>query len=577
MTALRRHSSILVVGITLVFLRRIECIYILTACTFTSAFVSTPRTKNRSQWSSGRSICVIFNDDNGNQNIVRKDILDTLYTPAAVGDSNSKNKNARCVIPENIPLDVLYEDPDMLVIHKPSGMIMQFVSGSVENAVVFHLKKNASLLVAGRGLPVRIPLTQDLHGSPSWPWKSQESFEGIVHRIDKDTSGILVVAKHPLAAKALHASFQERRVHKTYLAIAVGLPTNAKETDQTHPSPQQLHVLPLVVEKPHLQRLSKEIKKCGRNADKALELLNQSSDPNAVCFNAAISVCKRAGQRDKALSTFDSMKKRGVTPNTKCFMKAINLCAKGTPPLYEKSIELIRYMEECNLPRNLHSVSSAISACGRAGQLEPALELLRLVVEEQSAGTDDSNMSDGILGCFKAAISACERCGATKSVLALKDQLRAMNESHEDSIRELQSNKALKNEEIVVDAPIGRMGSRRRLMGILPKSQGGREARSIISPLAFDGTLSLNSVVIETGRTHQIRVHMASVLDCPLAGDPMYNDDRDQDPIQRVERCMLHASKITLPHPTTGAMFTISCPPPPDFSTLADTITRASL
>jgi pentatricopeptide repeat protein len=468
----------------------------------------------------------------------------------------------------------------MLVIHKPSGMIMQFVAGSVENAVVFHLKTNASLVAAASGglLPVLPPMTPD--SIPFWPWKSQESFEGIVHRIDKDTSGILVVAKHPLAAKSLHASFQERRVHKTYLAIAVGLPTSTNETepiDQTlQQSPQQRHLLPLVVEKPHLQRLSKEIKKCGCNADKALELLNQSSDPNAVCFNAAISVCKRAGERDKALSIFDSMKQRGVTPNTKCFMKAINLCAKGTPPLYEKAMELIRYMEECNLPRNLYSVSSAISACGRAGQLEPALELLRLVVEEESAGTDHSNSNDGMLGCFKAAIGACERCGGTQSALALKDQLRTMIESRQDVIKELQS-RAWMHEDIVVDAPIGRMGSRRRLMGILPTSQGGREARSIISPLAFDGTLSLVRVVIETGRTHQIRVHMASVLGCPLAGDHMYNDRDSHNPIQRVERCMLHASKITLPHPITGAMLTISCPPPPDFFTLADTITRASL
>jgi pentatricopeptide repeat protein len=510
-----------IIVVTLVL--RIECVY---AFTFST---------QKSQWSTGDGIRVY----NGNQNV-----------------NDPVDSNARCVVPQNITLDVLYEDPDMLVINKPSGMIMQFVPGSVENAVVFHLNSTAS----------KSNNTLGLYRSPSWPWKSQESFEGIVHRIDKDTSGILVVAKHPLAARALHASFKERRVHKTYLAIAVGLPTKQTTLQTiTEKSPQQIHSLPLV--KPNLQRLSKEIKNCGRNATKALELLNQSSDlPNAVCFNAAISVCKRAGQRNKALSTFDSMKKRGVMPNTKCFMKAINLCAKE-PPLYEKAIELVGYMEECNLPLNPHCVSSAISACGRAGQLKPALELLRLV-EERSAD------SDGMLGCFKAAISACERCGATNSALALKDQLRAMSgmvEPRENSIRavELQS----LNEEIVVDAPIGKMGSRRRLMGILSKFQGGREARSIISPLAFDGTLSLSSVVIETGRTHQIRVHMASVLGCPLVGDQMYNSD---DPIKRAERCMLHATELTVPHPTTGAMLRISCPPPPDFSALADTIRASS-
>jgi pentatricopeptide repeat protein len=497
-----------------------------------------------------------------------------------VNADDDSNNNARCVVPQNIPLDVLYEDPDMLVINKPAGMIMQFVAGSVESAVVFHLNSTASKTSNTLGTILRVE--EVYYGSPSWPWKSQDSFEGIVHRLDKDTSGILVLAKHPLAATALHASFKERRCHKTYLAIAVGLPTKQTQTQTqqsallqtpTAKSPQQNHLQPLLAVKPSLQRLSKAIKNCGRNATKALELLHQSSEPpNAVCFNAAISVCKRAGERDLALSTFDSMKKiRGLTPNTKCFMKAINLCAKE-PPLYEKAIELVEFMDECGLPLNPHCVSSAISACGRAGQLQPALELLRLAEQQERSAT----VSDGMLGCFKAAISACERCGATDAAFALKDQLRTMNDMVElpreetSILRSVDEPQSLLNEAITVDAPIGKMGSRRRVMGILSKIQGGREARSIITPLAFDGALSLNSVVIETGRTHQIRVHMASILGCPLAGDQMYNSD---DPFQRAERCMLHATELTVPHPTTGAMLRISCPPPPDFSALAETIT----
>ena len=481
--------------------------------------------------------------------------------------------SARCVVPQNIPLDILYEDTDVLVINKPSGMVMQYVPGSVESAVVNYLNMTGDNI---------------LYNSPSWPWKSQDSFEGIVHRTDKETSGILVLAKNPLAASAIHASFQERRVNKTYLAIAVGLPTREMALEQTAmhiqveaaavASAAELLLLQeaaaltgaagddeLVV-KPHLKRLAKDIKNCGRNAGKALELINAASDPNAACFSAVISVCKRADQRDKALLLFDSMKERGVTPNIPCFKKTISLCAKDNPPMYEKALELVAYMKECNLPLDPHCVSSAISACGRAEQLEPALDLLARLLNETSSD------AAGVVGCFKAAIGACKKCGATDSEVALKEQLKIVTgkvEPHEKIYSNASVVQSL-SEDINIDAPIGKAG---RLMAILPNSQGGRESRSIVSPLSFDGTLSLNSVVILTGRTHQIRVHMASILDCPLVGDRLYNRD---DPIKRAERCMLHATELTFPHPVTGAMLKIICPPPPDFAALADTIRDSS-
>ena len=82
------------------------------------------------------------------------------------------------------------------------------------------------------------------------------------HRIDKQTSGIVVVAKHPTAATALHESFKMRKVHKEYLAIAVGLPTTPTLATSMQPAtenfPLQNHLsLPTP--------LSKEIKQCGRN------------------------------------------------------------------------------------------------------------------------------------------------------------------------------------------------------------------------------------------------------------------------------------------------------------------------
>lgn len=638
--AVRPFFSILlgsVVAITFVILR-IKCVY-----TFTS--VSIPLSSSSQKLSSSRSFL-------------------STTTTGIINNSNNKKKGGRCVVPENIPLDVLYEDRDMLVINKPSGMIMQFVSGSVERAVVSYL--NSTTVSA-------------YYGTPLWPWETSTSFEGIVHRIDKETSGILVVAKHPMAAKSLHESFQQRRADKTYLAIAVGLPTttktkakqkqqqtpsssstqtettissplirrnnNAKQKQEQKPSSSSPEELIVNQELEKQQRLlSKQIKNCGRDVDKAIQLLDQQHHrhqqkydddddddhtvttppdpslefiPNAVCYNAAMGVCKRAGKRNKALEVFDSMKTRDIIPNIKCFLKAINLCSKneqptGEGPLYQKAIDYIMYLKECKLSPllNLHCVSSAISACGQANQLDAAFQLLRLVEEEQEENSIsgdiiiDSSFDDSrklqLIGCYNAMITACERCegkgGASPSLVALKDRLaqisRTSDSDNDDDPavvvvepRPINNNNMhsslLLNKEIVVNAPIGRLGTRKRLMGIVSTYDGGRDAKSIVIPLAYNGIHSLNRIVIETGRTHQIRVHMSSVLDCPLVGDPMYastanNNNDDDNNNDNNYRCMLHAFELTIPHPTTGNPIKIVCHPPSDFSSLSSTIITSS-
>ena len=119
-------------------------------------------------------------------------------------------------------------------------------------------------------------------------------------------------------------------------------------------------------------------------------------------------------------------------------------------------------------------------------------------------------------------------------------------------------------------------------MGVVAVADGGREARSVVTPLGYDGTYSLNRVAIETGRMHQIRVHMGSVLGCPLAGDRAYGSRHDHGHKSAtaagtrlgtarapVRRPMLHAAELIVPHPTTGALLTLRCPPPPDFVALA--------
>lgn len=105
--------------------------------------------------------------------------------------------------PENIPLEVVYEDEDLIVVNKPAGMTVHpapgAYSGTLVNALLHHCKDNLS----GVG-GVKRP--------------------GIVHRIDKDTSGLLVVAKSDFAHQKLSEQFVDHSIERTYYAVVYGVP-----------------------------------------------------------------------------------------------------------------------------------------------------------------------------------------------------------------------------------------------------------------------------------------------------------------------------------------------------------------
>lgn len=94
---------------------------------------------------------------------------------------------------------------------------------------------------------------------------------------------------------------------------------------------------------------------------------------------------------------------------------------------------------------------------------------------------------------------------------------------------------------------------------------GGKESRTRYEALKTDGHITLLRLQTETGRTHQIRVHMA-YLGHPLVGDTMYGTD------ETLPRHALHCARLQFTHPVTGAAVTLSSPIPADMQTLIDTL-----
>ncbi len=133
------------------------------------------------------------------------------------------------LIPEDIPIEVIYEDSDLLVVNKNAGMVVHpgygNYTGTLINALMFHLKDN--------------PL-----------FSSGEERPGLVHRIDKNTSGLLVVAKNELALNKLASQFFHRTTKRTYSALIWGdmkadegtieghIGRNPKERKQMHVFPE---------------------------------------------------------------------------------------------------------------------------------------------------------------------------------------------------------------------------------------------------------------------------------------------------------------------------------------------------
>lgn len=116
-----------------------------------------------------------------------------IEVPPAVSDTPT---------PEDIPLDIIYEDEALLVVNKPAGMTVHPAvgnrTGTLVNALLYHCQKDGVSTLSGIGGVLR---------------------PGIVHRIDKDTSGLLVVAKTDRAHQGLSKQFQKHTVERTYISF----------------------------------------------------------------------------------------------------------------------------------------------------------------------------------------------------------------------------------------------------------------------------------------------------------------------------------------------------------------------
>jgi 23S rRNA pseudouridine1911/1915/1917 synthase len=116
------------------------------------------------------------------------------------------------IAPEPIPLRIVFENADVLAIDKPAGMVVHPAAGHREGTLIAAVLAHAPE-VGGVGEADR---------------------PGIVHRLDKDTSGLILVARNAAAQRYLQKQFAERRTEKTYLALAAGKPPTPEGRIETH-------------------------------------------------------------------------------------------------------------------------------------------------------------------------------------------------------------------------------------------------------------------------------------------------------------------------------------------------------
>ena len=120
-------------------------------------------------------------------------------------------------LPQDIPLDVVYEDEDVIVVNKPAGLVVHPAPGHPDGTLVNALLHHCGSSLSGIGGELR---------------------PGIVHRIDRDTSGLIIAAKNDAAHQALSAQLQDHTLARTYEAVVVG---NLREDRGTVDAPVGRH------------------------------------------------------------------------------------------------------------------------------------------------------------------------------------------------------------------------------------------------------------------------------------------------------------------------------------------------
>jgi 23S rRNA pseudouridine1911/1915/1917 synthase len=126
--------------------------------------------------------------------------------PFAIDVPPTADSEAR---PQDIPLDVVFEDEHLIVVDKPAGLVVHPAAGNLDGTLVNALLHHCAGQLSGIGGVAR---------------------PGIVHRIDKDTSGLLVVAKSDAAHEGLARQFADHSIERAYLAVCNGHPTPAEGT-----------------------------------------------------------------------------------------------------------------------------------------------------------------------------------------------------------------------------------------------------------------------------------------------------------------------------------------------------------
>jgi len=115
---------------------------------------------------------------------------------------SSRNQDEDQITPENIPLDIIYEDDDILIINKQPGLVVHPAAGNkshtLVNALKYYLKDKLSTF-------------------------GGEQRSGVVHRLDKETSGLMIIAKNDTAHSRIAKQFKDRKVKKSYIVIVKGV------------------------------------------------------------------------------------------------------------------------------------------------------------------------------------------------------------------------------------------------------------------------------------------------------------------------------------------------------------------